>query len=149
MPASRSANVRRTGEEAVSAPPVRLGQLLPRGLAPAILAIVERGARRRPEMARSLDIEVELVVLGDYPPLRLVFSPEEVLVEDAPARAPALRVRGELADLIGLMVAPIVGGVPMPFTARGRNAVAMVASRRIRVQGRLGLLRRLLAVIQI
>ena len=84
-----------------------------------------------------------------YPPVRVVFEDAAVLVEDGPALAPDLRIRGELADLIGLLVAPSLGGVPLPMGARGRSAVAMVASRRIRVQGRIGLLRRLLAVIRI
>ena len=72
-----------------------------------------------------------------------------VLVEDGPARDPALWVEGELADLISLLVAPLAGGVPLPITARGRTALGMVATRRVRIRGRLGLLRRLLAVIRI
>lgn len=119
------------------------------GLAPAILAIVERGVRRRPELARSLLVEVELAVLGGYPPVRIAFEGQMVLVQDGPAMAPGLRVEGELADLISLLVAPLAGGVPVPITARGRTALGMVASRRVRIRGRLGLLRRLLTVIRI
>jgi hypothetical protein len=130
-------------------PEVRLGRLLQGGLAPAILAIVERGVRRRPELAATLLLEVELAVQDGYPPVRIVFDEASVLVEDGPGDAPDLRVRGELADLIGLIAAPVVGGVPMPFTPRGRMALGLVASRRIRVQGRIGLLRRLLGVIRI
>jgi hypothetical protein len=128
---------------------VRLGTLMDGGLAPAILAIVERGTRRRPELARSLQVEVELAVHGGYPPVRVLFGGSTVLVEDGPATAPDLRVEGELADLISLLVAPLAGGVPLPITARGRTALGMVASRRIRLRGRLGLLRRVLAVIRI
>ncbi len=131
------------------APAVRLGRLLPGGLAPAMLAIVERGVRRRPEMAAALRVEVELAVDGGYPPIRVVFGVDTVIVEDGPADAPALRVQGELADLIGLLVAPSLGGVPLPFGARGRNAVSLVASRRVRARGRIGLLRRLLALLRI
>jgi hypothetical protein len=119
------------------------------GLAPAILAIVERGVRRRPELARRIEVEAELSVRGGYPPVRIVFEGSMVLVEDGPARDPALWVEGELADLISLLVAPLAGGVPLPITARGRTALGMVATRRVRIRGRLGLLRRLLAVIRI
>ncbi|MEA2159207.1 MAG: hypothetical protein QOD66_1587 [Solirubrobacteraceae bacterium] len=119
------------------------------GLAPAILAIVERGARRRPELAGKLQVEVELGVLGGYPPVRILFAGTTVLVEDGPGVAPDLRVEGELADLISLLVAPLAGGVPLPITARGRTALGMVATRRVRLRGRLGLLRRVLAVIRI
>jgi hypothetical protein len=119
------------------------------GLAPAILAIVERGARRRPELAGRLQVEVELAVHGGYPPVRVLFEGRSVLVEDGPAVDPDLRVEGELADLISLLVAPLAGGVPLPITARGRTALGMVATRRVRLRGRLGLLRRVLAVIRI
>ncbi len=119
------------------------------GLAPAILAIVERGVRRRPELARSIDVEVELAVHGAYPPVRIVFEGSTVLVEDGPAREPGLRVQGELADLISLLVAPLAGGIPLPITARGRTALSMVATGRVRIRGRVGTLRRLLAVIRI
>ena len=129
--------------------PVSLGRLEPGGLAPAILAIVERGVRRRPELARTIAAEVELLVDPAYPPVRLSFGPDMVIVEDAPAEAPDLRVRGELPDLIALLVAPVIGGVPLPFTPRGRAAIGMVASRRVRVHGRVRLLRRLLTVIRI
>jgi hypothetical protein len=133
----------------VPPPEVRLGQLISGGLAPAIMAIVERGVRRRPALARTLDVEAELAVDNGFPPVRIVFSPDEVLVEDGPAQAPALRVRGELGDLIGLLMTPHLRGVPVPFGTHGRNALTLVASRRIRVQGRIALLRRMLGVIRI
>ena len=137
------------GETHGQAPVVTLGTIEPGGLAPAILAIVERGVRLRPELARTIAAEVELLVDPAYPPVRVCFAAEAVVVEDAPASAPDLRVRGELGDLIALLVAPAIGGVPLPFTPRGRAAIGMVASRRIRVRGRPRLLRRLLAVIRI
>jgi hypothetical protein len=130
-------------------PPVRLGRLIQGGLAPAILAIVERGVRRSPQLAATLSGEVELAVDGSYPPVRIVFEPGMVLVEDGPAEAPALWVAGELGDLISLLVAPAVGGVPSPMTSRGRSALGLVASRRIRVRGRIALLRRLLSIMRI
>jgi len=92
---------------------------------------------------------VELSVREGYLPVRIAFEEGAVLVEDGPAIAPDLRVGGELGDLMRLLVAPSLAGVPLPMGARGRSAVAMVASRRIRVSGRIGLLRRFLSVIRI
>ena len=82
-----------------------------------------------------------------YPAVRVVFGDPTVLVEDGPAAAPDLRISGELPDLVSLMVAPLVGGLPNPIDRRGRAALGMVAQRRIRVEGKLALLRRFLGVI--
>jgi hypothetical protein len=119
------------------------------GLAPAIMAIVERGVTRRPDQARALGIEVELRMEESYPPVRIVFDPGGVLVEDGPAHAPALRISGALPDLVALLVTPLVAGVPSPMNARGRAALGMLASGRVRIQGGLGLLRSFLGVIRL
>jgi len=100
-----------TGQAAVSddidatPPQVRLGALLEGGLAPAIMAIVERGAQKRPALARSL-------------------------------------------RLVHLMVIPLVAGIPSPINTRGRAALGMVAGGRVRIEGRLGLMRRFLTLIR-
>jgi hypothetical protein len=129
-------------------PEVRLGAVMSGGLAPAILGIVERGVRRRPEPARALRAEVELTMDG-FPSVRVVFGGDEVLVEDAPCDAPDLRIQGALPDLISMLVAPAVGGWPNPMNARGRVALGLVASRRVRIEGRLALVRRVLSVIRV
>jgi len=128
---------------------VRLGELADGGLAPAIMAIVERGVTRRPDQARALGIEVELRMEESYPPVRILFEAGAVLVEDGPAEDPALRISGALADLVALLVTPLVGGVPSPMNARGRAALGMLASRRVRIQGGLGLMRSFLGVIRL
>jgi hypothetical protein len=130
-------------------PEVRLGALADGGLAPAIMAIVERGVSRRPEQARALGIEVELRMEESYPPVRILFADAEVLVEDGPAQAPALRISGALSDLVALLVAPLLGGVPSPMDARGRAALGMFASRRVRIEGGLGRMRSFLGVIRL
>ena len=130
-------------------PEVRLGELMAGGLAPAILGIVDRGVRRRPEPARALRAEVELTIEDGYPPVRVVFAGDDVLVEDARCEAPDLRITGALPDLISLLVAPALGGLPNPMNARGRAALGLVASRRVRVEGRLALMRRVLSVIRV
>lgn len=113
------------------------------------MAIVERGVARRPDQARALGIEVELRMEESYPPVRIAFGEESVLVEDGPALEPALQINGALSDLVALLVAPLLGGVPNPIDARGRAALGMVASRRVRIQGGLGLMRSFLGVVRL
>ena len=126
---------------------VELGKLLDGGLAPAIFAIVDRGVRGRPHLAADIRAQVELDLGSTYPPVRVLFGNPVVLVEDGPAKAPGLRISGELPDLVSLMVAPLIGGVPNPIDRRGRAALQMVAQGRIRIEGKLALLRRFLGVI--
>ena len=128
---------------------VKLGRVERGGLAPAIMAIVERGVRRRPTLAQGIEAEVQLEFEEGYPPVRVLFGQPGVLVEDGPAVAPDLRVKGALPDLISLMVTPLLGGLPNPINARGRAALGMVALRRVRFEGRLGLVRRLIRVIRV
>jgi hypothetical protein len=129
--------------------PVRLGVLVDGGLAPAILAVVERGIQHRPALARSLEAEVELNMEEGETPVRIVFARDHVLVEDGPAAAPDLRIAGTMSDLASLMVAPLVGGLPHPMRARGRAALGILALGRVRVSGRLSLMRRFLNLIRI
>jgi hypothetical protein len=70
-------------------------------------------------------------------------------VEDGPAQARDLRISGELPDLVSLIVAPRIGGIPNPIDRRGRAAIGMVALGRVRVEGKLALLRRFLRVISV
>lgn len=130
-------------------PNVELGETSEGGVAPAIMAIVDRGAAQRPELARELRAEIELNIEERYPPVRIVFEGTGIRVEDGAAASPDLRVSGTLPDLVSLMVAPLVGGLPNPLAARGRAALGMVALRRVRFEGRLGLLKRFLGVIRI
>jgi hypothetical protein len=130
-------------------PQVRLGGLVSGGLAPAVMAIIDRGVRRRPDLARSLHAEVELAFQQLHPPVRIMFDNHDVLVEDGPASAPDLRIDGSLGDQIALMVAPIIGGLPSPIDARGRAALGTVLSGRVRISGSFGLLRRFLGVIHV
>jgi hypothetical protein len=126
-----------------------LGQLAEGGVAPAIMAIVDRGVKQRPALSNNLRAEIELNMGDGYPPVRIVFGDEAVLVEDAPGEEPDLRVSGRLPDLVSLMVAPLVGGLPNPIDRRGRAVLGMVALRRVRVQGKLALLKRFLGVIAV
>jgi hypothetical protein len=140
---------RRPSQREVRPPQVRLGAIVTGGVAPAIMAIIERGVRRRPALANTIQAEIEINLGEGYPPIRIAFGERVVLVEDGSAVAPELKVNGALPDLISLLITPTVGGLPSPINARGRAALGMVAVGRVRIEGRLGLMRRLLAVIRI
>ncbi len=126
-----------------------LGALVEGGLAPAILAVVERGVRHRPALAASFEAEIELALDEAVAPVRIVFAGSSVLVEDGTSDAPDLRISGTLSDLTSLMVTPLVRGVPSPMRARGRAALGLVAGGRVRVTGRMGLMRRFLQLIRV
>jgi hypothetical protein len=145
----KGAPARRRPPAPIRPPQVRLGTLIEGGLAPAIMAIIERGVRRRPALAATIQCEIELDLEQEFPPVRIVFGDRLVLVEDGRAVAPDLRVEGALPDLISLMVTPLLGGVPNPINARGRAAIGMVALGRVRVEGRIGLMRRLLGIMRV
>lgn len=130
-------------------PAVRLGSLRQGGVAPAVAAILERGVSRRPALAAGLRSEVELKITGPYPPVRVLFAGREVLVEDGPAEAPDVRVEGALPDLVSLMVAPLLGGLPSLIRAEGRAALGKVVFGHVRIEGRIGLMRRLLGLVRI
>lgn len=133
-----------------ASPPVELGELLEGGLAPAILPIIERGARHRPELARRLMMEVELVVAGGHPPVRIrLRGIDGITVEDGAAAGADVRITGELPDVVALLVTPLLAGVPSPIDRRGRATLGRLAGRRIRLEGRIGLLRAFLALIRI
>jgi hypothetical protein len=67
-------------------PPVRLGHQAPNGIAAGLLALVERGAAKRPRVARELQGRVEIRFAEDYAPVRLQFGDQHVLVEDGNGR---------------------------------------------------------------
>lgn len=129
-------------------PLVRLGTLVEGGLAPAFLAVVERGVYHRPALASTLVAEIELST-GDHPPVRIVFGERLVLVEDGAAVSPDLRISGSLPDLVSLMVAPLLRGVPSPIRPRGRAALGLLAAGRVRFEGRISLTRQFLTLIRI
>jgi hypothetical protein len=137
---------RRTGP-----PAVKLGHQAPNGIAAGLLALVERGAGKRPRVARELRGRVEIRFAEDYPPVRLEFGDDEVLVEDGNGRrwASDLVIEGALPDVLHLATAPLVGGVPKPTDKRGRAALAKVAGRRVRIEGSPMLARRLMKLLEV
>ena len=128
-------------------PVVRLGALLPGGIAPAVFALVERGAERHPAAADALRGEIELRFSEGYPPVTLAFGDEEVLVFDGPAAAPAVTITSSLPDLVHLAAAPQLRGVPNPTNRRGRAALGSLVGGAVRIEGSRALGRRLLTVL--
>jgi hypothetical protein len=140
------------------APALRLGHLAEDGIAPSVYVLIERGAARRPAVAREARGVVELRFSEAIAPVRIVFGGKEIVVEDAgangggaasaiPAPEPDLVVAGRLPDIIRLTNAPMVGGLPSPIDPRGRAVLAQLARGRLQVRGDRALGRRLMALM--
>ncbi len=123
-------------------PLVVLGPLKPGGIAPSLFVLVERGAARSPRMAAATRGEVVLAFDEGYPPVSIRFGEREIEVGEQPSETPDATVSGSLAALSALLVTPLFGGVP-----RSRAGLGALARREIRVSGRRGLARRLIALI--
>ncbi len=132
-------------------PRVRLGHQARNGIAAGLLALVERGAEKRPRVARELRGRVEIRFAEDYAPVRVQFDDDQVLVEDGNGRRwnSDLVIAGSLPDVVQLATAPLVGGVPRPTDKRGRAALASVAARRVRIEGSPALARRLMKLLEV
>jgi hypothetical protein len=130
---------------------VRLGHQAPNGIAAGLLALVERGATRRPRVAREVRGRVEIRFAEDYAPVRLHFEDDHVLVEDGNGRRwqSDLVIEGSLPDVIQLATAPLVGGIPRPTNRRGRAALASLAARRVRIAGSPMLARRVMKLLEV
>jgi hypothetical protein len=79
-----------------------------------------------------------------YPPVRIVFGEDRVLVADGSAGAPALRISAPSRSWWRQCSA--VCERPRPAWAR---RAGMFASRRVRIRGGLGLMRSFLSVIRL
>jgi hypothetical protein len=130
---------------------VKLGHVAPNGISASVLGLVERGAVKRPKLARELRGNVEIRFEEDYAPVRVRFEEERVLVEDGNGRrwSPDLVIQGTLPDIVQLAAAPLFGGIPKPTDPRGRAALASVAGRKVRIEGSPLLARRLLKLLEI
>ena len=132
-------------------PRVKLGHQAPNGIAAGLLALVERGASKRPRVAREMRARVEIRFAEDYAPVRLDFKDDHVLVEDGNGKRwkSDLLIEGSLPDVVQLATAPLVGGVPKPTNRRGRAALAAVAARRVRIAGSPMLARRVMKLLEV
>jgi hypothetical protein len=132
---------------------VELGHVDPNGIAPSLYALVERGAARRPRIVATMRGTVELRFKEKFTPVRIEFSDDDVVVEDASQdqerERPDLVIQGSLPDIVQLAAAPLVGGLPKLTHKRGRAALASVAGRRVKIEGSPLLARRLLKLLEI
>ena len=137
------------------APVMRLGRLAEDGIAPSVYALVERGALRRPSLARDTRGMVELRFNEKIAPVRIHFGDREIVVEDATDDGvtgmrppePDLVVSGSLPDIIRLTTAPTVAGLPSPIDRRGLTVLGHLARGRVQVRGDRSLGRRLMALM--
>jgi hypothetical protein len=137
---------------------LRLGHLADDGIAPSVYVLIERGAARRPGVARAARGVAELRFSEAIAAVRIVFGDGEIVVEDAGANGgggatggrapePDLVVAGRLPDIIKLTTAPMVAGVPSPIDRRGRAVLGHLARGRIQVRGDRALGRQLMALM--
>lgn len=132
-------------------PRVRLGRMVDDGVAPSILGLLERGVERRPEIAAQMRGRIVFRFSEGFSPLRIAFRPKTIVIEDGDLRKPDLVIAGTLPDIVHFLTVPVLGGplggVPNPIRARGRAALARVASGRLKVEGRRALGRRLVQLL--
>jgi hypothetical protein len=132
-------------------PKVTLGRVADNGISPSLFGLVERGAAKRPALARGLRGEVEIRFKERFAPVRLSFEDEGIRVEDADGggERPDLVISGSLPDIVQLASAPLAGGIPKITDARGRAALKRVAGRRVRMEGSPRLARSLLMLLEL
>jgi hypothetical protein len=132
--------------------PVRLGHQAENSIAPALFALVERGAARSPAAAQQLRGRVELRFDEGYPPVSVAHDPHGCLVvEDVNDESPRpeLVVTGPLPKVLELATVPRAAGLPSFRDRRGRAALATIARGGVRLEGSKLLGRRLLALIEL
>ena len=132
---------------------VRLGHVAANGISARMFGLIERGAAKRPRIAKALRGRVEIRFRENFAPVRVEFKAAGVLVEDGNGTTdgwdPDLVISGSLPDIVQLAAAPLFGGVPRPTNKRGRTALARVAGRQVKIEGSPLLARRLLRLLEI
>jgi hypothetical protein len=132
-----------------AAPGLRLGSTGEDGIAPTIYALLDRGMRRRPEVAREMRGLVELRWDEDIVPVRIAFEADEVVVEDGSWEMPDLVIAGRLPHIVHLTTTPMLAGVPNPARAHGRAALGRLRRRDVRIKGDRTLGRKLLQLLEL
>jgi hypothetical protein len=134
-------------------PRVTLGHVADNGISPSLYGLVEHGARKRPALARDLRGVVEIRFNERFAPVRLAFSKDGILVEDAGGQSanqePDLVISGSLPDIVQSASAPLAGGIPKLTDARGRAALKRMANRRVKLRGSTRLAQRLLRLLEL
>ena len=135
---------------------VRLGRIAENGVSASMYGLIERGAAKRPKIAKELRGSVEIRFKEDFAPVRAIFGSEGIVVEDAlpddgdgEKFKPDLVITGSLPQIVQLASAPLFGGLPKPTTAHGRSALRKVAGRKVKIEGSPLLARRVLRLLEI
>lgn len=135
---------------------VKLGRIAENGVSASMYGLIERGAAKRPKIAKALRGSMEIRFREDYASVRAIFGSEGILVEDAVPEAegekpfkPDLVISGSLPQIVQLASAPLFGGLPKPTTAHGRSALRKVAGRKVKIEGSPLLARRVLKLLEI
>lgn len=133
---------------------VRLGTLVHNGVAPSLYAVVDRGAIKRPRVARSLRGEIALRYDEPFAPTRIAFDRGDILVEDLTpaaerAQRPDLTISGPLPQVSQLTAVPLWAGLPRATDARARLALRRIATGTLRIEGSRMLARRLMQLLEL
>jgi hypothetical protein len=130
-------------------PALRLGDTTDDGIAPTLFALLERGIRRRPEVARAMLGLVELRFTEDIDSVRISFEGDAVVVEDGEWEDPDLVVSGRLPHVVHLTTTPMVAGIPNPATRHGRTTLGRLRRRHVTVEGDRDLGRSLMRLLEL
>jgi hypothetical protein len=130
-------------------PALRLGAIGDDGIAATLFALLDRGMRTSPEVARTMRGRVELRFAEDIAPVRIAFGDGEVVVEDGSWDAPDLVISGRLPHIVHLTTSPMFGGVPNPASRHGRAVLARLRRRDVRIEGDRALGRKLLRLLEL
>ena len=132
-------------------PKVTLGHVADNGISPSLFGLLERGAAKRPELARGIRGDVEIRFRERFAPVQISFGDDGITVADADGRSntPDLVISGSLPDIVQLASAPLAGGIPKITDRRGRAALKRVAGRRVRMDGSARLARSLLKLLEL
>jgi hypothetical protein len=130
----------------IDSPTVNLGSVAPGSVAPAIAAVVERGVRRRPELAAEPG-RIRLRFREGWPAVLIVLG-ERVIVCDNETSPVDVEVAATLPDLVALLSTPLTAGVPNPIKREGRAALSLLRGR-VQIDGIRTTARRLLQLLSL
>jgi hypothetical protein len=115
-----------------------------------MFGLLERGVMLRPEVAGSMRGRVAFRFTEDgLAPLRVVFAPRHMTVEDGDLHTPDVAIIGTLPDIIHFVATPLVRGIPNPARIKGLVALGRVARRRVRIEGDPALARSVLRLLSL
>lgn len=130
-------------------PALRLGVTTDEGIAPTLFGLLDRGVRRRPELAVEVRGLVEIRFYEEIAPVRIAFEEREVVVEDGSWESPDLVIAGRLPHIVHVTAAPMVAGVPNPVRSHGRSALNRLRRGDVLIEGDRALGRKLLALLEL